>query len=346
MNFPVPRMYYCPACAQTPASGLTWCLEKLFGPSQPNCGAPSCFPGNLGHILASGLSSPLGNCSRWHHDSSSVPKPPYASGLQDSVLAPCPWARTTLHIFTGCQPFSPAHLSSWCGEPSTWSSKNLQAWCSLLCLPCLVPSILFPSSSVSPLDGFRSEQPVFFLHSPWHHPTPRNRNCSWLPPSLPLGPGRAFALTAISTTPLPFLAPSPVCCIRKPSLAASQTDLSINPFYLASLHLSSVNLSSALAVTLHPQTHVSGSYGADSHGVGARRGAGTWAGMGPCQQRWACLPQHTRVPACTRQHLHVPAHVPAARSRGELLFSPRAWALSAQHGCRLGFGLFGLTVTR
>lgn len=73
--------------------------------------------------------------------------------------------------------------------------------------------------------------------------------------------------------------------------------------------------------------------------------------MGLCLQRWARLPWHTRVPACTCQHLHVPAHVPAATSQavgfqGELLFSSGAQELSAQHGCRLGFGLFGLTDTR
>lgn len=150
-------------------------------------------------------------------DSFFFPKLLYALNLWHSAGS-LSWATTTLHILTGCEPPSPAHLSP---------SKDSPLCLVLLqfCDSCFCPLHAIP---ISPFSGFCSEQPVFFLHSPRHCSTVRNTNCSWLPLLISLGPVTAFDLTPISTTLLPFLAPS-VCSIRKPSLAASQMDLWINP---------------------------------------------------------------------------------------------------------------------
>lgn len=149
--------------------------------------------------LASGLSSPLGNHPPWRHHGSSVPKPPGASGLRDSVLAPRPWARTTLHTLTGSQPPSLAHLSPRRGEPSTWSCKNPQAWC---------------CCSASPA---------------WSPPS-----CSCLPPSLLLTAfiqsSRCFSFTLLGITQHPGTQTAPGCHL--PSLSAPAQPLLSHPSLL------------------------------------------------------------------------------------------------------------------
>lgn len=74
---PSPGLCYCPACALTPASGLTWCSEKLLGSSQPRCRAPFPYPGNTGHLW--------GNHPPCHCDSLFVPKLLSTSNLWHSA---------------------------------------------------------------------------------------------------------------------------------------------------------------------------------------------------------------------------------------------------------------------
>lgn len=203
------------------------------------------------------------------------------------------------------------------GKPLT---PMLGACCSVT--PALSP----PWHSHLPLRGFCSEQPVFFLHSPQHCSTPRNTNCSWLPLLISLGPVTAFDLTPVSTTLLPFPAPSPFCSIRKPSLTASQKDFSINPIYCASLHLPLVNLPSALC----PQTLISGKCGADSCE------ASTCEGLVQ-RQAWDCACRDGH--ACPGIHVFLPAHANTYMLLPTFpLPDPRLWDFKGSSCSPMGHG--------